>query len=192
MPAPVTAGAAPVWTSNVQVSLAVAFITGVAAIFPKDALVANFSLADPVKVTGYANLALMGMSLASVLGASAFRFFSKFAPQVWSWAAAMKHPATQAVIKTQALMDSAGIPHAVDLQAHIEAGQAATSAHATADKHASADSLNYISPEVVTVIAKAVVAEIAARQAEARALHEKSLPPAPIVTVPLPPSEIKP
>ena len=123
MPVPVTAGAAPVWTSNVQVALAVAFITGVAAIFPKTALVANFSLTDPAKVTGYANLALMGVSLLSMLSASAFRFFSKLAPQVLSWKAAMKHPATQARVQTTIAMNDAGITPSGILAAQIQAAQ---------------------------------------------------------------------
>lgn len=128
MPAPVTAGAAPVWTSNVQVSLAVAFVTGVAAVFPKAGIVSKFGLADPAKVEGYVNLALMGGSLLSVLAASAFRFFSKFAPQVLSWKAAREHPATKAVIAVQTEMAAAGIPTAVEAQAAIEAAQTAKAA----------------------------------------------------------------
>ena len=168
IPAPVTAGAAPVWKSNVQVSLAVAFITGVAAIFPKAEIVAKFDLIDPVKAEGYVNLALMGMSLISVVGASAFRYFSKLAPQVLSWAAAMKHPATKAVIQTQAAMAQAGIPPTVVTQARIEAGQAATAAHEASNASAPVN----ISPEIIraiaTITAKTVVAELAAAHAEAK------------------------
>jgi hypothetical protein len=173
MPAPVTAGAAPVWTSNVQVSLAVAFITGVAAIFPKTAIVAKFGLADTANVTGYVNLSLMGASLLSILGASVFRYFSKFAPQVLSWRAAMEHPATQAAIKTEVAMAKAAIPPATLTQARIEAGQAATAAHA------SSDSLNYINPDIVTLIAKAsaiaTVTELRAQQAQARAAKDSTV-----------------
>jgi hypothetical protein len=121
MPAPVTAGATPVWTSNQQITLAVGFVTGVAALFPKSGLVERFGLGDPVKVTGYINLGLTGLSLLSILGASALRYFSKVAPQVLSWKAALAHPATQALLQTQQKMADVGIPLTVETQAKIEA-----------------------------------------------------------------------
>jgi hypothetical protein len=136
--APVIAPAAPVWTSNVQLSLAVAFITGVAAVFPKAALVNKFGLTNPATVTGYVNLALTGLSLASMLIASAFRYFSAFAPQVLSWKAAWKHSNTQAVAQTQARMIAAGVPLAVEAKVEIQADKAiaaaATNAVEAADK----------------------------------------------------------
>lgn len=117
-PAPVTAGAIP-WYKSPQYLLAMTIVVGGAlAFFPKlnKALQsANVSVLDFVEMVG-AGITLLGGAIVWLL-----RQISKLQPVTWTKAEAQRHPATQAVLQTQAAMAAVGIPTAVTLQKAIEA-----------------------------------------------------------------------
>jgi hypothetical protein len=183
-PAPITAGAIPWWQSTDQKLKLAAGVAIVVAAFPKAPIVAKFGLNNPDQVTNYVNAAAFLAPFAFLAWGFIARFFSKIQPLTWSTSTALEHPATIAAARTQDAMDRAGIPASTVTQAGIEAGRAAT--------HAGADSLNTISPEVVNVIASAVVAEIARQQALYKASHPLPLL-APSGTIPpIPPTAIYP
>lgn len=167
LPMPATIGAIP-WYQSTDQKLKVA--TGIAVLvlaFPKSALVAKFGLANPDQVTNYINAASVVAPFVPLTWAFVARIFSKIQPLTWGAKSAAVHPATVAVLQTQAAMTQAGIPPTALVQARIEAEQAVVAVHPQ-----NTEILSSISPEVVSVIAKAVVAALAARQAQAKAAKD--------------------
>jgi hypothetical protein len=165
-PAPITIGAAPWWTSTDQ-KLKIA--TGVAVLvlaFPKSALVAKLGLSNPDQVTNYINAASVVAPLATLAWGFIARIYSKIQPLTLTRAAAASNTATIAVVQTQALMRQHGIPTSVERQAQLEASAVSAATPVTPPQTVTA-----LSPEVIGVIASAVVAEIARQQAMYKASH---------------------
>jgi hypothetical protein len=176
-PAPITVGAAPWWTSTDQ-KLKIA--TGIAVIvlaFPKSALVAKWGLTNPDQVTNYINAASVVAPLATLAWGFIARIYSKIQPLTLTRAAAASNTATIAVVQTQAAMRQHGIPTSVERQAQLEANAITASAVS-----ATPQTVTTLSPEVIGVIASAVVAEIARQQA----LYKLSHPLIPPILTPTP------
>jgi hypothetical protein len=174
-PAPITVGAAPWWTSTDQ-KLKIA--TGIAVLvlaFPKSALVAKLGLSNPDQVTNYINAASVVAPLTTLAWGFIARIYSKIQPLTLTRAAAASNTATIAVVQTQALMRQHGIPTSVERQAQLEAS-AVSAATVTPPQTVTA-----LSPEVIGVIASAVVAEIARQQAMYKASHPLPLGTAPTI-----------
>jgi hypothetical protein len=187
-PAPITVGAAPWWTSTDQ-KLKIA--TGVAVLvlaFPKSALVAKWGLTNPDQVTNYINAASVVAPLATLAWGFIARIYSKIQPLTLTRAAAASNTATIAAVQTQAAMRQHGIPTSVERQAQLEASAVSAATPVTPPQTVTA-----LSPEVIGVIASAVVAEIARQQAMYKASHPLPLstpptiaPAAPAILTPTP------
>jgi hypothetical protein len=187
-PAPITVGAAPWWTSTDQ-KLKIA--TGVAVLvlaFPKSALVAKWGLSNPDQVTNYINAASVVAPLATLAWGFIARIYSKIQPLTLTRAAAASNTATIAVVQTQAAMRQHGIPTSVERQAQLEASAVSAAAVVTPTPQ----TVTALSPEVIGVIASAVVAEIAKQQAMYKASHPLPLLAPSGTTPPIPPTAIYP
>jgi hypothetical protein len=165
MPAPVTAGAAPWWTSNDQWVKIKTGASVLAMAFPKAWIVTRFGLGDPVKLTAYANAAI-ALYPAYVLAVGFVkRSRSTLQPLVSSWRAAREHKATVALAQIQAEMASKGVDLALARQAQLQAAPAPSALVVPI--------IERMSPDLVSTLAaanaKATVDELARRQALARA-----------------------
>jgi hypothetical protein len=181
-PAPITIGAAPWWTSTDQ-KLKIA--TGIAVLvlaFPKSALVAKWGLTNPDQVTNYINAASVVAPLATLAWGFIARIYSKIQPLTLTRAAAASNTATIAVVHQQALMRQHGIPTSVELQAQLEASAVSAATTVTPPQTVTA-----LSPEVIGVIASAVVAEIARQQALYKLSHPLLTPTGATPNAPIPP-----
>jgi len=126
-PTPVTAGAAPYWTSPQFKGLIVTFVLAVLKLvadlishwLPQvSALLASITSAQLLTIVDDVTAAALA---GGVLWALIQRARSKIQPLTLTKAGAAAAPETQAVILTQASMAKAGIPTAVQLQAQIKA-----------------------------------------------------------------------
>lgn len=114
IPLPVTAGAAPWWTSQQFKGLLATFVVALFTIgahwIPK---LADVSYAQVLSWIGDVTEVLVaGGALLALIQ----RARSKSNPLTLTTQAAATHPATIAVVETQAAMKQAGIPTAVELQ----------------------------------------------------------------------------
>ena len=186
--APVTAGAIPWWQSPQQIKTVATEVSVLAAFLPKSKIVAALGLSDPNTVSGYITSGAGALAGALLAWSFVQRIFSKIQPLTLTKAGAAIHPATLARVETTTAMSEAGITPSGIRAAQIQVAQSNTAVKAALVAAPSTQSqiVTQVSPEVVTVVAKAFVAEFAAAQAHARAVHEKSLSPAPVVTAPSP------
>lgn len=117
VPTPVTAGAAPWWTSAQFKGLLATFVVallGIAAHWvPKLAAISY------TQVFGWIGDVTEVLVAGGALWALVQRKRSVLQPLTLTQSAAEHHPATIAVVETQALMSQAGIPTAVTLQAQL-------------------------------------------------------------------------
>jgi hypothetical protein len=188
MPAPVTAGAMPWFTSNDQWVKIKAGVAVVALAFPKAWFITRYGLGDPVKVSAYTNAAIAVWPAWVLTVGFVKRSRSTLQPLVNSWRAAREHKATIALAQVQAEMARKGVDLAVARQAQLQ-----TSADAAPIVPAPAPPppilVTHMSPELVHTIAVAMVAELAHQQAAYRAAHlvpsSAATPAPPIAQSPL-------
>jgi hypothetical protein len=118
-PSPVTAGAIPWYKSPQTIGLVTTFVSAAIALFPKVGQLLGMS--SPGDVSNAVSTVFGFIAVAAPFIGTIVRAKSKEQPLTMTQAAADSHPATQAVIQTQAAMRADNIPTAVETQAKIEA-----------------------------------------------------------------------
>lgn len=93
---PATVGAAPWWTSPVQVSQVVAAISLITLLFPK--VTAELGLTSPAAIDSLANQIATVIGSVASLAALGLRAYSKIQPLVLTEKRAAEHPATVVAI----------------------------------------------------------------------------------------------
>jgi hypothetical protein len=116
---PVTAGAAPWYTSQVQIAQVAAFASTLVALSP--GVWAKVGITSTADVQSTVQAVAGALAALALLWGLAMRAWSAIQPLVWSKKAAAAHPATVAVEETQAAMKAANIPTAAATQAKIVA-----------------------------------------------------------------------
>lgn len=185
MPAPVTAGAAPWFTSNDQVAKIKVAAGVVALAFPKAAIVTYLHLGDPVKVSAYINAAIACWPMEVLVVAFVKRMRSALQPLVSSWAQARKHPATRALVEVQAETRAAGIPLSRERQAQIEATPATAVVAAPPDLSALASALyDEMVRRQAAARARAAAQPVATAGQDASTIASPKVSPAPLAPAP--------